>query len=78
MLTDAPPRKANRAGFLDSDQIRNLELPRNETFTGIATTLESAMKDGTSTDVRFWHSYRRSTRFPSVAFASGGPPAACS
>jgi hypothetical protein len=52
MLTDAPPRKANRAGFLDSDRIHNLELPQNGNLTGIATTLESAMTDGTSAEVR--------------------------
>lgn len=51
MLTDAPPRKANHAGFLDSDQIHNLELPQNENLTEIATALESAMKEGTSADV---------------------------
>jgi hypothetical protein len=26
MLTDAPPRRANRAGFRESDRIRTLEL----------------------------------------------------
>lgn len=52
MLTDAPPRKANRAGFLDSDQFHNLELPQNGNLTGIATTLESSMKEGTSAEVR--------------------------
>jgi hypothetical protein len=52
MLTDAPPRRANRAGFLDSDRSRNLALPQNGSLTRIATTLESAMKDGTTADVR--------------------------
>ena len=28
MLTDSPPRKANRAGFLESDRIRMLDLPQ--------------------------------------------------
>jgi hypothetical protein len=29
MLTDAPPRKANPSGFLESDQIRTLDLPQD-------------------------------------------------
>jgi hypothetical protein len=52
MLTDVPPRKANRAGFLESDRIKNLDLLRNVTLTGIAQRLESAMKSGKIRDVR--------------------------
>jgi len=29
MLTDAPPRKANRARFLERDRIRALDLPHD-------------------------------------------------
>lgn len=29
MLTDAQPRKTNRAGFLESDRIKTLDLPQD-------------------------------------------------
>jgi hypothetical protein len=32
MLTDAPPRKANRAQFLESDQMKSLDLPKTAAF----------------------------------------------
>src|SRR5216684_8642345 len=52
MLTDSPPRKTNRAGFLESDQIRTLELPQDGRLPRIAQSIESAMKCVTSVDVR--------------------------
>src|SRR5579864_763542 len=52
MLTDAPPRQANRAGFLESDRLRNLELPQNGNLTRIANSIESTMEDGTISAVR--------------------------
>jgi hypothetical protein len=53
MLTDAPPRKANRAAFLESDQIRTLDLPpQNESLLTIAQSIERAMKAGAIADVR--------------------------
>ena len=52
MLTDATPRKANRAGFLESDRIRTLDLPQDGCLPPIAKCIESAMKNGTSADVR--------------------------
>ena len=52
MLTDAPPRKANRAGFLESDRIKALDLPRNGHLQEIAQSLESAMKADNIRDVR--------------------------
>jgi hypothetical protein len=52
MLTDAPPRQANRAGFLESDRFRNLELPQNGNLTRIANSIESAMGHGTTAAVR--------------------------
>lgn len=52
MLTDAPPRKANRAGFLESDRIRTLDLPQDGCLLAIAQSIESAMKAGTTADVR--------------------------
>lgn len=51
MLTDVPPRKANRAGFLESDRIRTLGLPQDGQLVAIAKSLELAMK-ATSADVR--------------------------
>src|SRR5207302_323676 len=52
MLTDATPRKANRAAFLESDRIRTLDLPQDGCLLPIAKGIESAMKNGTSADVR--------------------------
>jgi hypothetical protein len=52
MLTDAPPRKANRAGFLKSERIRTLDLPQDGGLLAIAKSLESAMKEGENADVR--------------------------
>jgi len=52
MLTDAPPRKTNHAGFLESDRLGNLELPQSGNLSGIARNLESAMKEGTTAGVR--------------------------
>jgi hypothetical protein len=51
MLTDATPRKANRAAFLESDRIRTLDLPQDGCLLPIAKCIESAMKNGTSADV---------------------------
>src|SRR5205807_5752729 len=50
--TDAPPRKANRAGFLESDQTRTLDLPQDGSLLTITKSIESAMRRGRSTDVR--------------------------
>ena len=52
MLTDAPPRQANRRGFLESDGLRNLELPQNGSLTRIANSIELAMEYGTTAAVR--------------------------
>jgi hypothetical protein len=53
MITDAPPRKANhRAGFLESDRIKTLDLPQDGRLLTIAQSIESAMKSGTTVDVR--------------------------
>ena len=51
MITDAPPRKANRTAFLESDRIKTLDVPRSERVAAIAGSIESAMKSGTSADV---------------------------
>ena len=52
MLTDAPPRKANRAGFLESDRIRTLDLPQDGRLLAITEFIESVMKAGKSAVVR--------------------------
>jgi len=53
MLTDAPPRKANhRAGFLESDRSRTLDLPQDGCLPAISQSIESAMKAGATADVR--------------------------
>ena len=48
MLTDAPPRKANRTGFLESDRIRTLDLPQDESLLKTTKSIESVMKAGTT------------------------------
>ena len=52
MLTDAPPRNADRAGYLESDRIRTLDLPQNGCLLTIGQSIESAMKAGETADVR--------------------------
>lgn len=52
MLTDALPSKANRAGFLESDRIRTLDLPQDGHLLAITISIESAMKAGQSAGVR--------------------------
>ena len=52
MFTDAPPRKANRAGFLESDGSKTLDLPQNGELREVAQRLESAMKSDQIRDVR--------------------------
>jgi hypothetical protein len=52
MVTDNPPRTANRAGFLESDRIKTLDLPQDECLRTGAKSIESVMKLGTSADVR--------------------------
>jgi hypothetical protein len=52
MLTDSPPRNANREGFLESDRIRTLELPQDRRLLPLAKSIELAMTDGTTAAVR--------------------------
>jgi len=52
MLTDAPPRKANRAGFLESERIKTLDLPQDGRLLAIARSIESAMDGARTVDVR--------------------------
>ena len=52
MLPDAPPREANREGFVESDCIKTLDLPLNTDLQEIAQRIESAMKADKIRDVR--------------------------
>src|SRR2546428_9342976 len=52
MLTDSPPRKANRARFLESDGSRAVTLPEDGCLLAIANSIESSMKEGENADVR--------------------------
>ena len=51
MLTDTPPRRANRSGFLESDRIKTLDLPQDRRLPWITKSIGSAMEAGTSRDV---------------------------
>lgn len=44
MLTEAPPRNRNLAGFRESDQRNTLDLPEDQRLPAIARAIESAMK----------------------------------
>jgi hypothetical protein len=52
MITDAPAQKANREGFLESDRIKTLDLPQDGRLLTISQSIESAMRTGTTADVR--------------------------
>jgi len=52
MLTDASPRNSNRAGFLESDRTATLDLPLDGHLAAIAKSIESAMSNGKTPDVR--------------------------
>ena len=52
MLTDAPPRKANRAQFLESDQMKTLDLPQDGRLISITKCIEVAMKAEKNAAVR--------------------------
>jgi hypothetical protein len=44
MLTDAPPRNSNLAGFQESDRLTSLDLPDDASLATIAKAIESVMK----------------------------------
>lgn len=52
MITDAAPRKANRAAFLESDRVKTLKLPGDGSLPAVAEAIERTMKTGQSADVR--------------------------
>ena len=52
MLTDAPPRKSNLAGFQESERINTLDLPPDDRLPAIAKSIELTMKAGEIAKVR--------------------------
>jgi hypothetical protein len=52
MLTDTPPRRKNLRSFLDSDQRAMIPLPTDDRLLTSARSIEAAMKDGATGDVR--------------------------
>lgn len=52
MLTDAPPRKTNRAKFLESDRMTTLDMPQDGILVELAHSMELAMVDGKTALVR--------------------------
>jgi hypothetical protein len=52
MITDAPPKKTNDAGFLESDRIKTLDLPQGGRLLTISQFIESAMRSRTTAEVR--------------------------
>ena len=51
MLTDAPPRTAKRASFVESDRLRTIELPEDARFVEIAQAIALAMTSGKAQEV---------------------------
>jgi len=52
MLTEAPPRNRDLAGFRESDQMNTLDLPDDERLPALAKLIESAMKADQTAGVR--------------------------
>jgi len=52
MLTDSPPKKTKLSQFVQSERSRTLDLPQHGHLIIITKSLESAMKTGTTADVR--------------------------
>lgn len=52
MITDAPPRRKNRAAFVESDRTRTLDLPSNGTLSALSQAIELAMKSANTAEVR--------------------------
>jgi hypothetical protein len=72
MFTDAPPRKANHGGFLESDQIKTLDLPHDRRLLSIAKSVESVVKAGATADV-----HRTCAEFLDAASEFYKVPACC-
>jgi hypothetical protein len=52
MLTDSPPKKAKLSQFVQSERIKTLDLPQQGNLITITKSIESALKTGTTADVR--------------------------
>jgi hypothetical protein len=52
ILTDPAPHNANLAGFRESDRMTTLDLPENDGLAAIARSIETAMKDEQTANVR--------------------------
>src|SRR5215472_15893168 len=52
MLTDAPPRKANRASFLEIDRLISLSVPQGEQLVNTTKLIEQAMQSQNLSVVR--------------------------
>lgn len=52
MITDAPPRKKDRAAFITSDRMRTLDLPASGALPLISEAIERAMKSDKPADFR--------------------------
>ena len=52
MLTDAPPRNSNLAGFQESTRLTRLDLPVDANLPEIAKSIESAMEAEQTARVR--------------------------
>jgi hypothetical protein len=72
MFTDAPPRKANHGGFLESDQIKTLGLPHDRRLLSIAKSVESVVKARATADV-----HRTCAEFLDAASVFYKVPACC-
>ena len=70
MLTDAPPRKANRAQFLESDQMKTLDLPKNGRLPSITKSIESEFFPSHTTPNAATIGCKRGTGFPSTGAGS--------
>jgi hypothetical protein len=51
VLTDSPPRKTNRTGFLKSDRIKSLDLPQDGCLFAIAKSIESTLRTAKPIDL---------------------------
>jgi hypothetical protein len=51
VLTDPPPRRKNRATFVNSDRMKALDLPPDGRLSRTAAAIEAAMKERAAADV---------------------------
>jgi hypothetical protein len=76
MLTDAPPRNANRTGFLASDRIRALDLPQNGPCSQYPSSRRCRREKRSMCAVparSFWQKHQSSTESRHAASACSQP-----